>query len=399
MNPDELRIVLIARRYRPLVGGAEKLLERLADEFAAQGTAVVVVTARWEDDWPVTEEQGEVLIERLPVRRARFLGTWSWMRGLEDWLRRNRSRFDVCYVSMLKHSAYAAVGTRRSLGFPVVLRAEGAGPVGDVAWQREANFGRRIARRVRQADAFVALNDEVASELRDAGYPTQSIVQIANGVTIPRAYDPLERESYRRALPGESGNTLADKDPLAVFAGRLSPEKGLFTLIDAWGCLVKSHPTATLLLVGDGPLREDLQTVISQAGLGARIQMTGMVESVEPFHRAADWFVLPSSHEGMSIALLEAMALGLPVVASDIPGNRRVLNSAEQGVLVPSGDAEALASSMRFLVESPDQALQMGRAARDRVEREFSLERMARMHGELFVRLVRQRNAAPVPSS
>jgi glycosyltransferase involved in cell wall biosynthesis len=180
---------------------------------------------------------------------------------------------------------------------------------------------------------------------------------------------------------------------LAVFAGRLSPEKGLFTLVEAWAGVVNTYPTATLVLLGEGPLREDLQTAIARAGLGSRVLMPGIVDEVEPFHRAADLFVLPSTQEGMSIALLEAMALGLPVVACDIAGNRRVIQTGEHGALVPVGVAGALASAMAAVIESPDRAGAMARSARRRVQQEFSLERMARLHGELFLRLMREGRA------
>lgn len=388
MNREALQVVLVTRRYRPWVGGAERLLERLANELAAQGADVSVVTARWDKGWPAKELQGPVRVERLPMRRERFVGTWSWMRGLEGWLREHRDRFDVCYVSMLKHSAYAAVGAGQALGFPVVVRAEGAGGVGDVAWQRQANFGRRIARRVRHADAFVALNDEVAEELRAAGYPQERIVLIPNGVPVPPPRDMAERQAYRRHLRDRFSIELAAETPIAVFAGRLSPEKELPTLVEAWGRLTGTHRRATLLLLGDGPMREQLSRAISDAGLDGRIHMLGNVDDVEPIQRAADVFVLPSSQEGMSIALLEAMALGLPVVASDIPGNRRVLQAGAEGVLVPPRDAAGLVSAIRSVLEAPDCAQRMATAARARVEGEFSLARMAEAHRALFTRLV-----------
>lgn len=385
------RIALVTRRYRPLIGGAERVLQQLATELAAQHADVTVVTARWEADWPEREQRDGVAIRRLPVSRRRFLGTWQWMRGVRRWLRENAEAIDLCYASMLKHGAYAAAGAGRRLALPVVVRPEGTGATGDVAWQKRARFGRLIARRLRQADGYVALSPRIEEELRGGGYPADRITAIPNGVPILDAYKPRQRGQFRREIADRLAITIPADASLAVFSGRLSPEKGLPVLLDSWAQVVQSSPDARLILLGDGQLRDDLRRQIAAAGLGERVFLLGAVEDVETYLRAADLFVLPSFEEGMSIALLEAMALGLPVAASDIPGNRVLVEHERHGLLVSPHDADSLASAVVRLATDTAFASRLGTAARARVSREFSVKKMASAHLDLFERLVRKR--------
>ena len=135
--------------------------------------------------------------------------------------------------------------------------------------------------------------------------------------------------------------------PRAVFVGRLAPEKGLGALIDAWPLVRQTHPQARLILIGEGPERPLLEQRARSLGLGLgpdqAVDLPGAADDVTARLRAADLFVLPSLEEGMSIALLEAMALGIPLVASSIPGNRRLVSDFKHGRLATPGDPQSLA--------------------------------------------------------
>lgn len=371
-----MKIALITRRYPPLIGGAEKVLSYLADALAAEGAEVVVVTsALGVPASEATDQAPAVPVVRLATSPLRFVGTWLYMRNLAAWLARNP--IDLAYVSMLKHDAFVAVGLGRRLGFPVVLRPEGAGATGDLAWQGWGRFGRRIGRRCRLADVVVAISPAIHAELRAAGYEAERIINLPNGVPIPP--EPWH--------PRPDGSD----HPRAVFVGRLASEKGLETLIDAWPIVRAARPTAQLVLVGEGPERPALEARIARLGLGEAIELAGPRADPTPALRAADLFVLPSLEEGMSIALLEAMALGLPAVASAIPGNLRLLHDGEHGRLVPPGDPAALARAVLDRWADPRAALDRAAAGRRRVAEHFSIAAVARRHLELFRGLIRRR--------
>jgi glycosyltransferase involved in cell wall biosynthesis len=387
--PDApLKLALISRRYPPLIGGAERVLGYLADALAREGADVSVLTsavgeaaalpAREEFGGPRAKGGGRLVVHRLPTSPLRFVGTWRYMRNLSRWLRSNP--VDLAYVSMLKHDAHAALGVAARRGFPVVLRPEGAGETGDVAWQARGNFGGRIARRCKEADAYVAISKPVRAELVAAGYDEARIRDLPNGVPVP------PRPWQRR--PGWRDS------PRATFVGRLAPEKGLSTLLRAWPIVRRSFPTARLVFVGEGPERPALAGLAAELGLGAdSFAMPGATGDVEAELRASDLFVLPSAEEGMSVALLEAMAVGVPVTASAIPGNRRLVVDFKHGRLAPPGDAEALAATIVEQWSNFDRAFHMSRAARGRVEQQFSIRAVARGHLQLFRELIARKRS------
>jgi glycogen synthase len=406
-NP--LKLALVTRRYPPLIGGAEKVLSYLAAAFAAEGAKVTVLTSQvpgavlpdhedievetaQQDGLASAADRGRLSIARLPTSSLRFWGTLQYMRNLERWFDRNP--IDVAYVSMLKHDAYVVTRAGNRQGFPVVLRPEGAGPTGDVAWQSWGNFGRAIGLACRRADALVCISSSVEEELQQSLHfgtmrPSRAarfakrelkaprMISIPNGVPVP--------ESPWQPRPGP--NTA----PRAIFVGRLAPEKGLDTLIAAWPQVTSRYPAAQLVLAGEG---RELTALDNQAralgltiGPGQSVEFAGMITGPSLALRQADLFVLPSREEGMSIALLEAMALGMPIVASLIPGNQRLIENRVHGRLVPPNDPTALARTIIEHCEGAAHAIAMGLAARARVERKFSIQAVARQHLALFQEL------------
>ncbi len=371
-----MKIALLTRRYPPLIGGAEKVLSYLAPALAAEGADVTVLTSKPTGKAPLADPQPETLtkgtgrlkIVRLATSRVRFLGTWLYMRNLRRWLASNET--DLAYVSMLKHDAYVALGEGMRKGFPVVLRPEGAGATGDLAWQAWGRFGKQIAARCLRAEAVVSISRGVTRELIDAGYDPSKVVEIPNGVPVP-AVSWHRRVGWRAA-------------PRAIFVGRLAREKGLDVLLNAWPKVLSTFPTARLALVGDGPERLSLDAQIQRLNLTSSVTLAGPSADPTDLLRGSDLFLLPSREEGMSVALLEAMALGLPLVTTSISGNRRLIQDFRHGRLVPPDNPEALARAVIDQWTGFDRAFQMSRAARRRVEHEFSISSVARRHLDLF---------------
>lgn len=379
------RLVFITRRFWPLVGGAEMAMANLASAMQEGGHQVTILTASWNPDWPREFLHRGVRVVRLPQPNQRFFGTWKYLRGIADWLKRHRDRFELAYVSMLKHDAYAAIGAGRKGKFPVVVRAEGGGKSGDVSWQSGDRFGGWIARRCHRANAIVAPSPAIQRELVAAGYPQDRVHFIPNGVAALPPRTEARRMEAREAIgTAHAVLSLGRDTTLAVYAGRLSEEKGLPELVEAWSHVLRQRSNIRLWLVGEGPLRDRLAAQIERLQIRGRCVLVGTFDSVEELLAAADLFVLPSHEEGMSLALLEAMSVGLPIVACDIPGNRTLIQSGEHGLLAPPGRPAALAAAIESLLDSPDLARKYGAAARERAQRQFSLGTMVNQHEELF---------------
>ncbi|MEW4565916.1 glycosyltransferase family 4 protein [Bremerella sp. JC770] len=389
---SSLRLALVTRRFWPLVGGAEMVMANLAEELTRQGHQVQLLTAQWHPDWPKQISHRGIPVIRLPNPSVRGWGTVRYMMSLGRWLRAQQSQLDAVYISMLKHSAVVATSRLQGSKVPVILRAEGSGETGDCAFHESANFGHRIRRTCQQADGFVAPSQQIFDEMASTGFSRDKIRFIPNGVRVGPMRSAQQRREARAALAAANPIlTLAESAPLVVFTGRLHPGKGLTKIVRAWPYVLQRFPMARLWLIGEGPQEGELASLVGAMGLQSRIILPGAFDTVEDVLAAADAFVLPSLHEGMSIALLEAMAAALPCVVSDIPGNRILIDHDDTGIVFPVDDVSALAGSLIRVIENQQLATDLGGAARSRVIEHFSLERTAADHVDYFRSLMEQK--------
>lgn len=360
------------------------MLRRLAATWVKRGCQVVVLTQRQIPNLPATEDLDGFKIIRLPMLKWRFLGTVHYIASLRRQLAASEGAFNVVFVSMFKHAAYAALTTKWKNPPPIVLRAEGAGPTGDMEWQDSARFGKRIRLACQRADAFIAPSPQIADELRARGYRPGAIHEIPNGVPIPDYPWRAERTSKVRNELG-----LPDR-PTIVYTGRLHLDKGLNDLIDAVAALHREGKPLSLCLVGEGPERNSLQLRASDAGIADSLILPGVVLTVEPWLRAADLFVLPSYQEGLSVSLLEALAIGMPCLASDIPAN---VGLVPDGMLphFPIRDPKQLAAAIR---ERLDGSLKGLNDQRRIVAERFGIETNAKRHLEVFQSVSGERGAS-----
>ena len=244
----------------------------------------------------------------------------------------------------------------------------------------------RLRRRVRRALAplvsqFVTVSRDLNRWLvEDVRVPARKVRTIYNGVDTDR-FAPGEREAARRALDIPAGWGVVGT------VGRLDPVKDQAGLIRAFAVASAQRPSV-LLIVGDGPLRAELDALGRGLGLADRVRLLGDRQDVAQILRALDCFVLPSVGEGISNAILEAMATALPVVATRVGGNVELVEDGETGLLVEVGQPEALVRALECYLGDSGIARKHGAAARVRVEREFGLARMLTGYGDLYRSLV-----------
>jgi glycosyltransferase involved in cell wall biosynthesis len=377
---------MITRRFWPLVGGGEMVMANLACEFKKLGAQPTILTAQWDTTWPLQIEHREIPVQRLLNPAQRGWGTYTYMDALSRWLRHNASQYDAVLVSMLKHSAYSALGACKKTDHPVMLRIEGGGETGDCAWHKSARFGKRIRRRCQQAAAIVTPSQATYDEALGAGFKSDTLHHIPNGVAVS-IDSVVGKTTIRQRLREINHDLSGDPDTkIALFTGRLTHNKGLFELVSAWQSVAERIPNSQLWLVGEGPDRDRLSEKIRDLDLVGRVVMPGTFDDVEDFLAAADVFTLPSYTEGLSLSLLEAMAHRLPVIASDIVGNRQLIVDGTHGRLIPAKEIESLAAAIYEAFTNDNQ--QQVEAAESRVKTQFSLTGMAQAHLDLLAQAV-----------
>jgi len=174
-----------------------------------------------------------------------------------------------------------------------------------------------------------------------------------------------------------------DRDAiLFTCVGRLEPQKNPLLLLQAFAAL--KDPRIHLIMMGEGSLREQLATYIREHGLERRVHLLGKRNEVPECLAASDVFVLSSNWEGNPLAVMEAMAAGLPVVGTTVGGIPELVESGQQGILVPPGDCAAFTDAMRTLLNDPEKRAAMGNAARVRATAAFNVERMAQGYESIY---------------
>ncbi len=232
--------------------------------------------------------------------------------------------------------------------------------------------------------AIVAVSDDAFQVARDIEHiPRRKLSMIHNGVVTDH---PPADQARLVALRAEWG--LEPGDLVIVNVARLSREKNHALLLEAFSRLLPQIPQAKLLLVGDGQERAFLRQTAANLGLDGRVIFAGMREGVPDILSLAHVFALTSHLEGLSISILEAMSAGLPVVATDVGGNRELVAPGRTGLLVPPRDVEKLQAALSQVLGDAGLRQRLGQAARQRARDEFSVQGMVRRYEELYQRLL-----------
>jgi glycosyltransferase involved in cell wall biosynthesis len=241
--------------------------------------------------------------------------------------------------------------------------------------------GQRVAYRL--AHAVVANSAAAAEQLLREGVPDRKVHLIPNGVDASRFAGSFTARPLRRV----------------AMVANLRAEKGHDVLIDAAPQILEAHPDAEFVLAGEGPHRDALMERARRRGVADRIQFLGQCRDVPAVLAGADLFVLPSRSEALPNAVIEAMAAGLPVVASNVGGIPELITDGVSGVLVSPGDPRALAGAVIGVMEEPGRAVQMGREARDFVTRELGFGRLVARIEALYLSAIERRARATVATA
>jgi glycosyltransferase involved in cell wall biosynthesis len=309
-----------------------------------------------------------VQVWRLPVINRRPLTGLSYLVALMFFLLTRLSRFDLVCVHLAYFQADIAVIAGRLHRRPVWVKLAASGPHGEIQRMRRLAVITRYL-GIRGATRVQATSEAIASEAMSIGVAEHRIVRIPNGVDT-NVFRPVGTDTKQR-LRNDLG--LPAVGTIVLFVGRMALHKGIRDLLEAWRDLPKT--SATLMLVGSFATMDVVDMPQASDGIVVR----DWTPRVADYYGSADLFVLPSHTEGMSNAMLEAMACGLPPICTRVGAAESVIEHEVNGLLVPPGQPTLLASALRSLIDDPAACRRLGAAAVATVQQNYSIRRVVGM--------------------
>lgn len=362
------------------VAGAERHLLTLLTGLRARGhdAQLALLTGPQQ---PLQDYRAQLGERDIPLHSFTMRGHLE--PKLLPWLytRMRELRPRVVHTHLFHADLYGALASRVA-GVPALVSSR----------HNDNNFRRRqpwrgLNRQLwRLADAGIAISQAVADFVVEVeGAPRDKLQIIHYGLQLP-VQSQTDRQTLRSHVRAQLG--AAESQPLLGMACRLVEQKGVSDALQAFAGTRAEFPQARLIIAGDGPLRAQLESEVAQAGLTGSVRFLGWRDDVPQLLAACDLFFMPSLWEGFGLVLLEAMAQGLPVVASQVSAIPEVVVAGETGLLAAPRAVPAFRDALLTLLRDPALARNMGQAGMDRLATHFSEERMLDATAALYHRLL-----------
>lgn len=354
-------------------GGAEVILRDLTRGLLARGYHV---SARYNTPGPLAEDFREM---GVPVKRLQLRGRIDPFLLWQMWREIYRDKPDVVHTHLFKSDFHGRLAARIA-GVPVVISTLHNCD----SWAENPIMGKGYGLTVRFADEIIAVSEEVRQHaIRYFGVRPEKIQTIPNAI-------PLERFAESRALGPEIRQEfgIPAGAPLVGIVARLTEQKDHINFLHSALIISKKVPAARFLIVGDGPLRSKLVNLTVSLGLSDSVIFTGIRKDISAIYGALDVLVFSSQWEGLPVALLEGMAVGLPVVSTKVGGVSEVIEHESTGLLVPPSDSDALAQACFTLIENPSLRQKMATAATKKVQTYYSIDAMVDATTKLYEELL-----------
>jgi glycosyltransferase involved in cell wall biosynthesis len=395
------RVVVLTPYFHPIVGGVESNAQRLARYLQHHGFAVRVLTKRVTKTLPDIEDMDGVRIERIgPYGDRAAAGKWLLLPQVAEWLGRERATYDIVCCIDYRGTGVAAIGARLLTRRPVVFQAQTTGVLSGanmdaalVRWKIDPHGALgRIAQAAprwiyRRADAFACISREIEREALACGIARERVHYLPNAIDMTR-FRPAADDEKRRARQ-QIG--VPEEAIVCLFVGRLSREKGLMELMEAWRSV-----TGAMLLIG-GPDMDGHPWNVGPAArefvvrhqLESSVRFLGSISDVASLLRVADVVIQPSHFEALGLSAIEALASGVPVIASAVGGLLDFMVDGQNGRLCPPQDSPALAAAIRSVVDDGAMRRRLAAGARASVLAEYDEAIVSERFGALLRELVK----------
>lgn len=390
-----MRVLMLTTRFPPDYGGGARHALHLCRKLAKRGVQTSIVTG-YKGRSVINEQVDGIPVTRLPLPQQQGLGVFPFYGQLIRALIAQRRNYNLIHAHAIHHHAYAGFLVGRFFSKPAIAKIALLGH-DDPASILRRRWGKIQLLMLRQASTLIATSQEIFQAVKAFGWPLQRLAYIPNGVDTSH-FHPLSPEA-RAALRMQLG--LPEKCFVVTFVGIIARRKGVHTLARAWPNIKRACPDARLLLIGpcskdehwgvDERYVAELGEILVQSGVAESVRFAGKVTDPKPYLQASDLFIFPSRSEGMPNALLEAMACGLPFVATRLGCIEEMAPKEQLPYLVPVDDADALAEAIISLASNAKLRRELGLAVRRTVEERFSLDAVADQYLKLYLQLLEER--------
>ena len=371
------RVLMVISQFYPLLGGTEVQAHQLAKGLLKRGIKVAVLT-RHLKGLPRYE-----LIEGIPVYRAirtiplGALWGMCYMISVFLFLYRKRNEYDIihCHILQGLHTVVSLI-FKYLFNKKVVVKMASSGETSDLRLLKDVKLGSLFTQWIKNVDAVVSVCKQSSHEIVNSGFSRDILVEIPNGVdTNKYCKNTRKKRNHIHAI---------------TYIGRLDDFKGVDYLLNGFKDVLSEVNNVSLTIVGNGPNESFLRKRVIDLGIVDKVNFKGRQEDIVGELNSTDIFVLPSLSEGMSNVLLEAMACGLPVVATSVGGNDDLITDGLNGILVPPKDSGRLATVLVELINNDDLTRRLGEEARKTVEINYSINRIVDAYVDLYTRLVHE---------
>jgi glycosyltransferase involved in cell wall biosynthesis/SAM-dependent methyltransferase len=379
MNAQKPSVMMIISQFRPVASGAELQAERLAYKLAGLGFPLQVLTQHRDPSSLSDEVFRGVKIHRCDFPLAYNLNYEA--APTLHYLIKKRHTFDILHNHQMWGHAVVATLVARWLGKKNVIKLACAGTFGDLAVLSTLRYAKWGLQVLQMADAIIAVSHEIQTELLEHGFAAEKIHRIPNGVDV---------EEFQRTRPFP-----ANPRRRFILLGRRTPQKGIDTALKAVKILADKGLAADLELnfYGWDYAEWDYREMARDLGVQGLVTFLPFEDNVLDVYQESYCLLLPSVGEGLSNVLLEAMSLEMPVIASKVSGTEEVLDDQKNGLLIPPGSPEALASAMELVLAKPELAFDWGREGRRKVQDNYSLDAVAQKYAKLYDFLVKKKGS------
>jgi glycosyltransferase involved in cell wall biosynthesis len=383
MYNDKLAVCMIISGYYPIVSGAENQCQLISERLKTQGIEVAILTRHYQG-LEYLEEINSIPVYRIPTLGKGIVASITFTIFSILWLFRYGRRYDVFHCHQALSPTTIGVLGKILWRKKVITKIACTGDYGDISEMRRFPFLSLRKQILKKVDTFVSLNPLTERELTNLGLREFKLVDLPNGVDLKTFASVSESTKFN--LRNKLGLSL--RGSLVIFVGRLAPQKGIETLLYAWAEVLKKlgDKQNQLILLGKGQQEKYLYGLIKELDLNSTVTLLGWKDNALEYLQVSDIFVLPSISEGISNSLLEAMACGLTVVATDNPGNKLVIKNGENGLLVKIGDPQELSQAIISCLKG-DLGVGLGEKARKVVEEKFSLRSVVKGYKDLYMKL------------